>query len=165
MFRRGDPPEATYAFKHALVQDAAYQSLLKSRRQQLHAKIADVLEERFPGVAEAEPEVLARHCTEAGIDRKGVSPTGTRPATASVARSAMAEAVAHFATRAGVDRRGTPQDPTAVWRNSSYSSVWARRCTLQGLGLGGDGPRVRTGARACRHRVGDACWLRPPLRL
>ncbi len=48
IFRRGTPPEATYSFKHALVQDAAYQSLLKSRRQQIHAHIAEVLEERLP---------------------------------------------------------------------------------------------------------------------
>jgi predicted ATPase len=61
------PPEATYSFKHALVQDAAYGTLLKSRRQQLHAGIAQVLEEQFPEAAESQPELLAHHCTQAGL--------------------------------------------------------------------------------------------------
>ena len=60
-FRRGTPPDAVYTFKHALVQDAAYDSLLKSRRQELHAKIARVIEQRFPNIKTTEPEVLAHH--------------------------------------------------------------------------------------------------------
>ena len=66
VFRRGMPPDTTYTFKHALIQDAAYQSLLKSKRQHLHAKIADALKDRFPDIANTEPEVLAHHHTEAG---------------------------------------------------------------------------------------------------
>jgi class 3 adenylate cyclase len=66
-FPRGTPPDAIYTFKHALVQDAAYDSLLKSRRQGLHAKIADAIEARFPNVKTTEPEVLAHHLTEAGL--------------------------------------------------------------------------------------------------
>ena len=65
-FRRGPPPEATYTFKHALVQDAAYDSLLKSRRQALHATIARVLAEDFPQTTVTEPELLAHHLTAAG---------------------------------------------------------------------------------------------------
>jgi class 3 adenylate cyclase/tetratricopeptide (TPR) repeat protein len=65
--RRGTPPVATYSFKHALVQDAAYATLLKSRRRQLHASIAKVLVERFPVMAEGLPEVVAQHFTEAGL--------------------------------------------------------------------------------------------------
>ena len=72
VFRRGAPPDATYSFKHALVQDAAYQSLLKSKRQQLHARIAEVLEERFPDVGETQPEVLAQHLTEAGLAERAI---------------------------------------------------------------------------------------------
>src|SRR4029453_12613635 len=56
VFRRGVPPEATYTFKHAMVQDTAYQSLLKSKRQQIHSRIASILETQFPDVVEAEPE-------------------------------------------------------------------------------------------------------------
>ena len=73
IFRRGVPPDAEYTFKHALVQDAAYSTLLRSRRQQLHARIATALESRFPEIAGAEPAVLAQHCTEAGLTDKAVS--------------------------------------------------------------------------------------------
>jgi predicted ATPase len=72
IFRRGVAPDATYSFKHALVQDAAYQSLLKSRRQQLHARIAQVLEEQLSEVAETRPELLAHHCAEAGLIENAV---------------------------------------------------------------------------------------------
>ena len=65
--RRGTPPEASYSFKHALVQEAAYESLLKSRRQLLHRRIGDVLRDQFPLIAETEPEVVAYHFTEAGL--------------------------------------------------------------------------------------------------
>jgi predicted ATPase len=67
VFRHGTPPEATYSFKHVLVRDAAYESLLKSRRQQLHARIAEAIEGRFSALAEAQPEILAHHLTEGGL--------------------------------------------------------------------------------------------------
>ena len=72
IYCRGTPPEATYSFKHALVQDAAYSSLLRSRRQQLHARIAEVLEERAALGAEALPEIIAHHCAEAGLAEQAV---------------------------------------------------------------------------------------------
>ena len=67
VFVRGEPPEATYVFKHALVQDAAYASLLRARRQQIHARIAQVLAEKYPDLAARRPEVLAHHCEAAGL--------------------------------------------------------------------------------------------------
>src|SRR5262249_19180871 len=67
IYQRGLPPQATYLFKHALIQDAAYQSLLKSKRQQYHQQIARVLEERFLETKETQPELLAHHYTEAGL--------------------------------------------------------------------------------------------------
>jgi tetratricopeptide (TPR) repeat protein len=72
LYHRGVPPQATYTFKHALIQDAAYQSLLKSTRQQYHQRIAQVLEERFPDTTAAQPEVLAHHYTEAGLSAQAV---------------------------------------------------------------------------------------------
>jgi predicted ATPase/class 3 adenylate cyclase len=72
VFRHGTPPHAIYTFKHALVRDAAYASLLRGRRQQLHARIATVLDERFPETVEAEPHLVAHHCTEAGLIEKAV---------------------------------------------------------------------------------------------
>jgi predicted ATPase/class 3 adenylate cyclase len=67
VFRRGEPPEATYSFKHALVRDAAYESLLKSRRQLLHSQIARTMEEKFPDSVVTQPEILAHHFTQAGL--------------------------------------------------------------------------------------------------
>src|SRR5262249_17863589 len=72
LYQQGGPPQATYRFKHALIQDAAYQSLLKSTRQQYHQRIAEVLEAHFPETAETQPELLAHHCTEAGLTEQAV---------------------------------------------------------------------------------------------
>src|SRR5262245_34361791 len=73
VYQRGLPPQATYLFKHALIQDTAYQSLLKSTRQQYHKKIAQVLEEQFPETKETQPELLAHHYTEAGLHTQAIS--------------------------------------------------------------------------------------------
>jgi class 3 adenylate cyclase/tetratricopeptide (TPR) repeat protein len=72
IFRRGTPPDAEYTFKHALVQDVAYSTLLRSRRQQLHSRIAATLESRFPEIVRARPTLLAQHCTEAGLIEKAI---------------------------------------------------------------------------------------------
>jgi class 3 adenylate cyclase/predicted ATPase len=93
VFRRGTPPEATYSFKHALVQDAAYQSLLKSKRQQLHARIAQALEGHFRTTTE--PEILAHHFTEAGVAEKAID-HWLRAGDRAIARSAYLEASAHL---------------------------------------------------------------------
>jgi class 3 adenylate cyclase/predicted ATPase len=98
IFRRGNPPEAMYIFKHALVQDAAYGTLLKSRRQQLHTRIARVLEEHFPDIVETQPELVAQHCMQAGIVAKAIEYFHTAGQRA-LGRSAAAEAVIHL-TRA-----------------------------------------------------------------
>lgn len=94
-FCRDTPPDAIYTFKHALVRDAAYESLPKSRRQQLHCRIATVLRERFPDRAEAEPEELAHHATEGGLLDDAVSYWHKAGLRANY-RSANAEAIAHF---------------------------------------------------------------------
>lgn len=95
VFRRGVPPEATYTFKHALVQDTAYQSLLRSRRQQIHANIALTLESKFPETAEAEPETLAHHYTAAGLTAQAV-PYWLKAGQQAMRRSANLEAMAHL---------------------------------------------------------------------
>ncbi len=95
VFRRGTPPEATYSFKHALVQDAAYGTLLKSRRRQLHARIAEVLEKQFPETADAQPELLAHHYSQAGLVERSAK-NWERAGQNAVGRFAMAEAVAHL---------------------------------------------------------------------
>src|SRR5262249_22463170 len=95
IFRRGTPPDAEYTFKHALVQDAAYSTLLRTRRQQLHASIVPVLEKQFPGTGETQPELLAHHCTRAGLIEKAVA-YWHRAGRHAMARSAMIEAVAQL---------------------------------------------------------------------
>jgi class 3 adenylate cyclase/predicted ATPase len=98
VYQRGEPPDASYTFKHALVQDAAYQSLLKERRRAWHARIAGVLAERFPHRAATEPEEVARHCEGGGLDDAAIG-YYQRAAELATERSAYAEAGGHL-TRA-----------------------------------------------------------------
>jgi class 3 adenylate cyclase/tetratricopeptide (TPR) repeat protein len=101
LFRISPSPNARYRFKHSLVQNAAYESLLKSRRQVLHARIAAVLSNQFPTVAETEPEVIAHHLSRAGQGATAAewwSKAGQR----AVERSAHIEAIAHFANAIAV---------------------------------------------------------------
>jgi predicted ATPase len=95
VFQRGSPPDAVYAFKHALVRDAAYSSLLRNARQQLHAQIAKVLETHSPEMMNIQPELLAQHYAEAGLVEKSVA-YWSRAGRRSAARSAVAEAAAQF---------------------------------------------------------------------
>ena len=96
--RQGVPPQASYLFKHALVQDAAYGTLLREPRRALHARIAETLESQFAETAESQPEILAHHCTEAGLIEKAAGLWG-KAGQQSLARSALVEAAAQF-TRA-----------------------------------------------------------------
>ena len=95
VFQRGTPPDAVYSFKHALVQDAAHGSLLRSTRQQLHAQIAEALEAHSPELMDSQPELFAQHYAEAGLVEKSVAYWG-KAGQRSAARSAMAEAAAQF---------------------------------------------------------------------
>jgi class 3 adenylate cyclase/predicted ATPase len=92
LFRQGAPPHATYLFKHALVRDAAYGTLLRDGRRALHARIADILERRFAEIAERHPELLARHCAEAGLTEQAARLWG-KAGTQSLERSALVEAI------------------------------------------------------------------------
>jgi tetratricopeptide (TPR) repeat protein len=91
IYARGIPPEANYQFKHALIQDAAYEALLKSRRRELHRRVAQTISERFAAVAEAQPQVLARHWTGAGEAEPAIA-AWTKAAEAAEARGALKEA-------------------------------------------------------------------------
>jgi class 3 adenylate cyclase/predicted ATPase len=95
LFRAGVPPDARYTFKHALVQDTAYETLLKSRRQILHRQIADVLRGEFAAVAAAEPELVAHHLTQAGLDEPATEWWG-KAGDQALRRSAFKEAAAHL---------------------------------------------------------------------
>jgi predicted ATPase len=100
LYQQGTPPEATFIFKHALIQDAAYQSLLKSSRQQFHARIGDAMEERFPHIVETQPELLAYHFTEALQAKKAIK-YWEKAGRRSLERSAYLEAVVHL--RKGIE--------------------------------------------------------------
>jgi predicted ATPase len=113
VFRRGTPPDVAYCFKHALVQDAAYQSLLRSKRHQLHARIAQALEVHFPEQAEAQPELLAHHCTQASFVEKAID-YWYKAGRQAMARSAMTEAIAQL--RQGLGLLGDLPDGPARHR-------------------------------------------------
>jgi predicted ATPase len=97
VYQRGVGPQATYLFKHALIQDAAYQSLLRSTRQQYHQRIAQVLEAQFPETVTTQPELLAHHYTEAGLTEQAI-PYWQRAGQRALERSATPEAIQHLTT-------------------------------------------------------------------
>jgi class 3 adenylate cyclase/predicted ATPase len=110
LFRQGIPPHVTYLFKHALVQDAAYGTLLRGSRRALHARIAETLETQFAEIAESQPELLARHYTEAGAIEKAARQWG-KAGERSLARSAFKEAAEQL-TRAISQTVTLPRTPT-----------------------------------------------------
>jgi class 3 adenylate cyclase len=107
VFARGSPPAAVYTFKHALVQDAAYRTLLKSKRRQLHARIAETLTARFPDVEARTPELLARHYAEAGLDDRAKH-YWTLAGRQALAGSKYAEASSHLANALALARKTPP---------------------------------------------------------
>ena len=100
LFRQGMPPHASYLFKHALVQDAAYGTLLREPRRALHSRIAETLESQFAEITEGRPEILALHCTEAGLVEKAAGLWG-KAGQKSVARSALIEGVTQLGKALG----------------------------------------------------------------
>ena len=135
LFRQGAPPHATYLFKHALVQDAAYGTLLRDPRRALHTRIAEILESQFAEVAENRPQLLARHCTEAGLIEKAAKLWGTA-GQRSMARAALFEAAEQLKGRLTRSRLCRPRqvcvarrsDPTRL-RERSYAH--GRSCERQ----------------------------------
>jgi predicted ATPase len=107
LYQQGMPPQAMYVFKHALIQDAAYESLLHSTRQGYHRRIAEVFEGQFPETAKNQPELLAHHYTAAIMDKQAISYWQQAGQQAS-ARSAHLEAVAHLTT--GLEQLATLSD-------------------------------------------------------
>jgi class 3 adenylate cyclase/predicted ATPase len=108
VFRAGDPPAARYTFKHALVQDTAYESLLKSRRQILHQRIAEALREKFPELVEAAPELIAEHYTRAGLIEDAIVHWG-KAGDLALRRSAFKEAIAHLGKAIEMSEAGGAQ--------------------------------------------------------
>ena len=109
LFEQGSSASMSYRFKHALIQDAAYQSLVRSRRQDYHRKVAETLNERYPDVAETQPEILAHHYVGADL-RDAAIPFFKAAAEKSMRRSANLEAIAHL-TKAQELLNGLPEGP------------------------------------------------------
>jgi len=112
IYRRGIPPDAVYEFKHALVQDVAYNSLLRNKRQQLHEEIAGALVRQYPDMVETHPELLAHHYREAGLPIHAI-PYATRAGDMAAARFARTEATAHYESALTLARALPPSDDAA----------------------------------------------------
>ena len=153
IFQNGTPPDAVYTFKHVLVQDAAYGSLLRTTRQELHKRIAEALETLSPELIESQPEFFARHYGEAGLVEKSVfywSKAGHR----SVARAAMAEAAAQF--QKGLDQLALLPDKPERQRQELefYSSLSVALRAVKGQGASETG-HAYASARELWERAGS----------
>ena len=125
VYRRGTAPDVIYSFKHALVQDTAYGALLKSRRQHLHARIAQVMEDQFPEIVETQPELLAQHYTGAGLAEQAIvywDKAGER----AIHSSANAEAIERF-SKALELLATVPETPSAYGKSWPCRHALARR--------------------------------------
>ena len=154
-FQRGAPPDACYTFKHALVQDAAYNSLLKRRRQELHAKIERVIRERFPNVADAEPELLAHHNTEARQFEKAI-PLWRKAGGLALKRMALAEAIVHL--KKGLDLVASL--PASPKRDTEELELRTLLGTAWMALRGWSAPEVWESLKSCT----AACQTTPPRR-
>jgi class 3 adenylate cyclase/tetratricopeptide (TPR) repeat protein len=145
LLSEGIAPHATYLFKHALVQDAAYGTLLREPRRRLHALIAEAIETQFPDIVRSQPELLARHCTDAGLIEKAASLWG-KAGQLSLARSANVEAIMQF-TRALGQIASLPATP-ALRRDQIKLQVALMNALIPVKGLGA----LETNAAAERAR-------------
>jgi class 3 adenylate cyclase/predicted ATPase len=161
LYQRGLPPQATYTFKHALIQDAAYQSLLRSTRQQYHQRIAQVLVERFPDTVDTQPELLAHHYTEAGLKEQAVV-YWQRAGQHASDRSAHLEAISHLTTGIAL-LTSLPETPEHTQHALTlYIALGAALVMAKGMGA----PEVEhaySQAHALCQQVGETPELVPVL--
>ena len=157
VFRRGAPPRASFMFKHALVQDAAYSTLLRSQRQELHARIARSIEQRFPEVVEGEPEILAHHYTQAGLADQAISylaQSGRR----ALDRSAMVEAASQLAKALGLIPE-LPENPERERRELDLQTALGRALMItKGYAAPETGEAYARARRLCED-LGDTTTL------
>jgi class 3 adenylate cyclase/predicted ATPase len=161
VFRRGTSLNTSYLFKHALVRDAAYESLLHSRRRQLHARIAQALTDRIPDLVESQPEVLAYHSTEAGLAQQAVN-YWLRAGERDLQRSAYPESVGHL-TKGLEVLRGLPAGVERSRQELAYqAALGAASLAMKGYGAEETG-RAFSRARELCEELGDAPQLFPVL--
>ena len=162
LYRRGLPPQVIYTFKHALIQEAAYQSLLKRTRQEYHQRIAQVLAERFPETVEMQPELLAHHFTEAGLSGPAVG-YWRRAGQRGIERSAYVEAISHLTK--GLELLNTLPDTSerTLQELSLQTTLGPALMATKGFGA----PEVQHAyarARELCRQVGETPQLFPVLR-
>ncbi|MEW6296361.1 MAG: adenylate/guanylate cyclase domain-containing protein, partial [Thermodesulfobacteriota bacterium] len=161
LYQRGLPPHARYVFKHALIQDAAYQSLLKSRRQQYHQQIAQVLEAQFADLTETRPELLAHHYTEAGLPEQAI-PYWQRAGQRAVERSANEEAIGHLTK--GLELLKTLPDTPRRAQHELFLQLTLGNALLTTRGYAApEVAKAYTRARELCQQVGDTPHLFPVL--
>ena len=161
VYQRGMPPQATYTFKHALIQDAAYESLLRSTRQQYHQRIAQVLEAQFPDFIETQPELLAHHYTEAGLKEQAVV-YWQRAGQQASERSANLEAISHFTT--GIELLKTlPETPDHIQQALILHIVLGAALLLTKGQAAPEVEHTYTQARMLCQQVGETPELVPVL--
>lgn len=161
IYRRGLPPDVTYEFKHALVQDAAYQSLLKSTRQHYHQRIAHVLKEQFPEIAESQPELLAHHYTEAGLAEQAIG-YWQRAGERAAARSANMETIGHCSKALKLLKTLPPTRERAQKELSLHIALGASQIATKGY-ASREVERVYTRARELCEEMGETSQLFPVL--
>jgi predicted ATPase len=158
LFCQGVSPHATYLFKHALVQDAAYGTLLRDPRRALHARIADTLENQFAEITENQPELLARHCTEAGLIEKAAILWG-KAGQRSLERSALVEAVTQLSRT--LDQIATLPASTALRREQIKSQIALTNALMQTKGY--SAPETKASLDQARSLIEQADGLGEPL--
>jgi class 3 adenylate cyclase len=173
-FRRGMPPDSVYTFKHALVRDAVYNTLLRSQRQELHARVAQALEEGFPEIVDAQPELLAHHFGQAGLLDRAID-FWRRAGLRNVGLSAHSEAGAHF--RSALDL--LEKTPPSEQRNAQeldltlnlavpliavygFGASRVEECALRAMELS-DGLHASPSRFAARRLAWNSCLMRQPL--
>jgi class 3 adenylate cyclase/predicted ATPase len=161
IYQHGLPPQATYLFKHALIQDTAYQSLLKSTRQQYHRQIAQMLEERFPDTTETQPELLARHYTEAGLVGQAV-PYWQRAGQRTLERSANVEAIGHL-TKGLELLQPLPHTPERAQQELTFQITLGAALVVTRGYAAPEVAKAYTRARALCQQLGETPQLFPVL--
>jgi class 3 adenylate cyclase/predicted ATPase/energy-coupling factor transporter ATP-binding protein EcfA2 len=162
VYQRGLPPQASYHFKHALIRDAAYESLLKSTRQHYHQRIAQVLESQFPETVEGQPELLAHHYTEAGLTEKAVH-YWYQAGQSAVQRSAHVEAISHL-TKGLELLKMQPETPERTQREvGMHIALGASLIATKGYAAPEVGETYTSAQQLCQH-LEDPYELCPVLR-
>jgi class 3 adenylate cyclase len=174
IFSRGTPPDAEYTFKHALVQDAAYSTLLRSKRQELHARIGTVLEKQFPDTVDTRPEIVAHHFTQAGLVDPAIE-YWRRAGMRSVNRFDHSEAASHFGSALDLLRQQLPSEQrderelelrlslaVPLIAAFGFGSARVEECALRAKDL--SDKRLESPKRFAAQRVAwNSCVMRQPL--